>query len=133
MTMHVSIGLMPFPDEIHSGVSVVDYRDEWPAEFDLIAGRLRSALGDRALAVDHVGSTSVPGLPAKNCIDVQVRTEALEEAELRADQGACDRRSDGGCRAMGQRVRVVLALAGSADLVTLSGVVCVSGVLLGGL
>ncbi|HEY0471202.1 MAG TPA: GrpB family protein [Kribbella sp.] len=129
---------MPFPDEIHSGVSVVDYRDEWPAEFDLIAGRLRSALGDRALAVDHVGSTSVPGLPAKNCIDVQVRTEALEEAELRADQGACDRRSDGGCRAMGQRVRVVHALAGSADPVTetlaaLSSAVSVSGVLLGGL
>jgi GrpB-like predicted nucleotidyltransferase (UPF0157 family) len=73
---------MPFPDEVRSDVSVVDYRSEWPADFDLIADELCSTLGSQVLAVDHVGSTSVPGLPAKDCIDLQVRTETLEEAEL---------------------------------------------------
>ena len=52
---------------------MVDHRSEWAAEFEVIAELLRSTLGDRAVHVDHVGSTSVPGLPAKNCIDVQVR------------------------------------------------------------
>jgi dephospho-CoA kinase len=73
---------MPFPDEVLSGVVVVDYRPGWPAEFELIADQLHSTLGSRALAVDHVGSTSVPGLQAKDCIDVQVRIEALEETVL---------------------------------------------------
>src|ERR1700704_6301012 len=73
---------MPFPDEVRSDVSVVAYRSEWPDEFELIADQLRSTLGSRALAVDHVGSTSVPGLPAKDCIDIQVRADTLDEAEL---------------------------------------------------
>jgi dephospho-CoA kinase len=69
---------MPFPDEIHTSVSVLDYQPGWPDEFELIAGKLAAALGHHALAVDHVGSTSVPGLPAKDCIDVQVRTADLD-------------------------------------------------------
>jgi GrpB-like predicted nucleotidyltransferase (UPF0157 family) len=73
---------MPFVDEVGSGVVVVDYRAEWPGEFELLAGKLRSTLGGRALAVDHVGSTSVPGLQAKDCIDVQVRVASLEEGEF---------------------------------------------------
>ncbi len=80
---------MPFPDEVSSaGISVVDYRSEWVTEFEVIAELLRSTLGDRAVRVDHVGSTSVPGLPAKNCIDVQVRVLTLDGLEpLMADIG----------------------------------------------
>ncbi|MFE7356375.1 GrpB family protein [Streptomyces sp. NPDC057543] len=70
---------MPFPDE-RGQVAVVEYRPQWPAEFELLAGVLRDALGDLALGVDHVGSTSVPGLPAKDCIDVQVRLRSIDEA-----------------------------------------------------
>src|SRR6266581_344843 len=44
----------------------------WADEFVDLARRLRAALGDLALRVDHIGSTSVPGLPAKDVIDVQV-------------------------------------------------------------
>jgi GrpB-like predicted nucleotidyltransferase (UPF0157 family) len=66
---------VPFPDESHTA-SVVSYRPSWPSEFLVVAGPLRSALGDAA--VDHVGSTSVPGLAAKDCIDVQVRVLSLE-------------------------------------------------------
>lgn len=69
---------MPFPDEV-APVSVVDYRPQWTMDFERLAGTLRDALGDQALAIDHVGSTSVPGLAAKDCVDVQVRVGALDE------------------------------------------------------
>jgi GrpB-like predicted nucleotidyltransferase (UPF0157 family) len=40
--------------------------------------RLRSALGDVALRIDHIGSTSIPGLDAKPIIDIQISVAALE-------------------------------------------------------
>jgi GrpB-like predicted nucleotidyltransferase (UPF0157 family) len=48
------------------------YRPEWPGEFREIAARLRGSLGPLALRVDHIGSTAVPGLTAKDRIDIQV-------------------------------------------------------------
>ncbi len=69
---------MPFPDEA-GPVVVVDHRPQWAEEFAQLAGDLRGALGARALAVDHVGSTSVPGLAAKDCIDVQVLVDGIDE------------------------------------------------------
>ena len=53
---------MPFPDELAPAVNVVDYKPEWPAEFTHLADRLRAAVGDLAVFIDHVGSTSVPAL-----------------------------------------------------------------------
>ncbi|MEV0573377.1 GrpB family protein [Streptomyces sp. NPDC050392] len=70
---------MPFPDE-PSQVDIVEYRPQWPQEFEALAEVLRDALGGLALGVDHVGSTSVPDLPAKNCIDVQVRMRSVDAA-----------------------------------------------------
>jgi dephospho-CoA kinase len=70
---------MPFPDEARR-VSVVAWRPEWPAEFERLADRLREALGEAPTAIDHVGSTAVPGLPAKDCIDVQVRVPSIRES-----------------------------------------------------
>ncbi|MFJ6572240.1 GrpB family protein [Streptomyces sp. NPDC091292] len=69
---------MPFPDE-HRPVVVVEYRPQWPEEFVELASRLRGALGELAVAIDHIGSTSVPGLPAKDCIDVQMRVRSIDE------------------------------------------------------
>jgi GrpB-like predicted nucleotidyltransferase (UPF0157 family) len=54
------------------GIEVVDPDPHWPAAFELIADRIRSALGEAALVVEHVGSTAVPGLPAKPVIDVDL-------------------------------------------------------------
>ena len=51
---------------------IVPYRDSWPREFSALSARLRSALGERALRIEHIGSTSVPGLLAKDVIDVQI-------------------------------------------------------------
>jgi GrpB-like predicted nucleotidyltransferase (UPF0157 family) len=60
-------GAGPSPD-----VAVVPPDPAWPARFDEIAEAVRRALGWRALVVEHVGSTSVPGLPAKPVIDVDL-------------------------------------------------------------
>jgi GrpB-like predicted nucleotidyltransferase (UPF0157 family) len=51
-------------------ITVVDYDDRWPERFSDVAGRMRHALGDVALGIEHIGSTSVPGLAAKPIVDV---------------------------------------------------------------
>jgi GrpB-like predicted nucleotidyltransferase (UPF0157 family) len=57
--------------EVHGGpIVLVAYEPEWPARFEREAERIRSALGDRALLIEHAGSTSVPGLAAKPIIDI---------------------------------------------------------------
>ena len=53
-------------------VEVVPYDDGWPAQYAVVAARVRDALGDRVLVLEHVGSTSVPGLAAKPIIDVNL-------------------------------------------------------------
>ena len=50
-------------------ILIADYDHEWPQLFQREAARIRSVLGPRALAIEHVGSTSVPGLAAKPIID----------------------------------------------------------------
>ena len=51
-------------------IQIVDSDPEWPRLFEREADRIRAALGDRALLIEHVGSTSVPGLAAKPRIDI---------------------------------------------------------------
>ncbi len=70
---------MPFPDELARGLAVVAYDRRWPGDFAVLARRLQDALGPAAVRVSHVGSTSVSGLAAKDCIDVQVEVRALDE------------------------------------------------------
>ncbi len=59
-------------------IEILPYDLRWPAEFATIGAELRRLLGDLALRIDHIGSTSVPNLPAKNIIDVQLTVVALE-------------------------------------------------------
>jgi GrpB-like predicted nucleotidyltransferase (UPF0157 family) len=51
-------------------IVLVDYDPEWPALYAREEARIRAALGDRVLAIEHTGSTSVPGLAAKPIIDI---------------------------------------------------------------
>ena len=51
---------------------VVDYDPEWPALFEAIRARIAPALGQIAVSIEHVGSTSIPGLAAKPVIDIDV-------------------------------------------------------------
>jgi GrpB-like predicted nucleotidyltransferase (UPF0157 family) len=58
---------------LEQGVNrLVDYNPLWPRAFAEEATRLKDVLGDAALAIEHYGSTSVPGLRAKPIIDIQV-------------------------------------------------------------
>jgi GrpB-like predicted nucleotidyltransferase (UPF0157 family) len=56
----------------HDPIEIVDYDEAWPALFESWRQRLAAALGDKAVSIEHVGSTSVPGLPAKPVIDIQI-------------------------------------------------------------
>jgi GrpB-like predicted nucleotidyltransferase (UPF0157 family) len=69
-------------------IKIVPYRPAWRDEFLVIGRTLRHALGDLALRIDHIGSTSVPGLAAKDIIDVQVTVEYLDLNVERAFNGA---------------------------------------------
>ena len=53
-------------------IVIADYDPEWPRWFEQAAERIRGALGDQVLRLDHVGSTAVPGLPAKPLIDINL-------------------------------------------------------------
>ena len=56
-------------------VVVVDYDAGWPRRFEHERARIANALGDRALAIEHIGSTAVPGLAAKPIVDLLVIVE----------------------------------------------------------
>jgi GrpB-like predicted nucleotidyltransferase (UPF0157 family) len=62
------VGGRPEPAPIH----VVEYDPAWPSVWETVAERIRRALGQRVLALDHVGSTAVPGLLAKPVIDIDL-------------------------------------------------------------
>src|SRR3954463_1376534 len=53
-------------------IVVCDYDPEWPRWFETICKRLWPAVEAVALRIDHVGSTSVPGLAAKPIIDMDI-------------------------------------------------------------
>ena len=53
-------------------IEIIPYQESWPERFAAFGSRLREAAGTDALAIHHIGSTAVPGLAAKDVIDVQV-------------------------------------------------------------
>lgn len=59
-------------------IEITEYRTDWPATFSEWRERLCRALGPAALRIDHIGSTAVPGLPAKPVVDIQVSVEEIE-------------------------------------------------------
>jgi len=65
----VTVGDLP-PE--YQEIVVADYDPIWPHWFESAAFRIREALGDQALEIHHVGSTSVRGLPAKPLIDINL-------------------------------------------------------------
>jgi GrpB-like predicted nucleotidyltransferase (UPF0157 family) len=65
-------------------IEIHPYNPNWPHEFMALAASLRRALGDLALRIDHIGSTSVPNLAAKDIIDVQITVRAFDESLITA-------------------------------------------------
>jgi dephospho-CoA kinase len=64
---------------------LVRYDPSWPDEARRIIARLQTACGAMALRVDHIGSTAVPGMDAKDVIDIQVTVETLDAADALAE------------------------------------------------
>jgi GrpB-like predicted nucleotidyltransferase (UPF0157 family) len=62
-------------------VEVVAYDQGWPERFEAWRGRLVGLLGPVALRIEHVGSTSVPGLAAKPVVDIQVSVANLGDED----------------------------------------------------
>ena len=84
--------LVPFERNIRTGTypprgapKIVDYDPSWPQAAAKLINRLHLAAGDKALTVDHIGSTSVPGLAAKDVIDLQIGVASLDDADAIAE------------------------------------------------
>jgi len=76
------------PGESHGRTreyGIVDYDPAWASAYEEEAAAIRGALGDLAERVEHVGSTSVPGLAAKPVIDIQVSVASLRPRSVVVD------------------------------------------------
>jgi GrpB-like predicted nucleotidyltransferase (UPF0157 family) len=72
---------MPFEDEAQV-VDLAAWSPRWESEFESLAEQLRGALGSLGLAIQHIGSTSVPQLVAKDVIDVQVLISDVHDGRV---------------------------------------------------
>ncbi|MBJ8343084.1 dephospho-CoA kinase [Antrihabitans sp. YC2-6] len=83
--------LVPFARNIQSGSVVrtmpalVPADPEWPSQAQRLIARLRVLCGGTASRIDHVGSTAVAGLPAKDVLDIQVTVADLAAADALAE------------------------------------------------
>jgi dephospho-CoA kinase len=79
--------ILPFAHNVqnrepaHVTPKVVPYDPSWPEQANRAVARLRVACGHRAKRIDHIGSTAVPGLDAKDVIDLQVTVDSLTTAD----------------------------------------------------
>lgn len=60
-------------------IVIVDYAQEWPERFGRLAEVIRDAVGAKALSIEHIGSTAVPGLAAKPIIDILLTVEDVAD------------------------------------------------------
>jgi dephospho-CoA kinase len=83
--------ILPFAHNLNTGEParsrpvLVPYDTSWPDQAGRIAARLNTACGHRAVRIDHIGSTAVPGMDAKDVIDVQVTVASLDAADELAE------------------------------------------------
>jgi GrpB-like predicted nucleotidyltransferase (UPF0157 family) len=78
-------------------VTIVEPDPRWSEEFERIAAEIRDAVGPLAERIDHIGSTSVPGLAAKDVVDVQITVNGHEGIAATMDalgDAGWDRRTD---------------------------------------
>jgi dephospho-CoA kinase len=70
---------------VYGAPRLLDPDPTWPAQADRLRARIAMAAADLAVRVDHIGSTSVPGLPAKDVLDLQVTVASLADADALAE------------------------------------------------
>ncbi|PRY61540.1 dephospho-CoA kinase [Knoellia remsis] len=81
--------LEPFNENLLHGIraartdrlALTEPREDWPAQAARLVARIEKALGERAVDVEHIGSTSVSGLVAKDVIDLQIGVRSLADAD----------------------------------------------------
>lgn len=59
-------------------INIHEYNPDWISDFEILQNRIFAALDELAISVDHIGSTSIPGMGAKDIIDIQVTVHALD-------------------------------------------------------
>ncbi len=90
--------LVPFEHNLRHGIPsrrpealmISDPDPTWPDQAERVIGRLRRVLGERVVGIEHIGSTAVAGMPAKDVIDLQVAVNALvdlDDESLQRDLG----------------------------------------------
>ena len=83
--------IVPFEHNLDAGEParsrpvLVPHDPSWPDQARRIAARLNTACGHRAVRIDHIGSTAVPGLDAKDVIDMQVTVASFDVADELAE------------------------------------------------
>lgn len=83
--------ILPFEHNLDAGepahpdLALVSYDPTWPDQARRITARLNTACGHRAVRIDHIGSTAVPGMDAKDVIDVQITVASLDAADELAE------------------------------------------------
>ena len=66
------VGALIEPTRADGPIRLADYDPSWPLLYEREAARIRSLLGDRVRLLEHVGSTSIPGIAAKPIIDIDL-------------------------------------------------------------
>ena len=64
-----------------SPVRIVDYDPQWPILYEEEKDRILGVIGHIVVAIEHIGSTAVPGLGAKPIIDIMIAVRYLDDAE----------------------------------------------------
>ena len=63
-------------------IEIINYKPSWVSDYSQIATQIRDAVGASATRIDHIGSTSVEGLAAKDVIDIQVSVADLDSQNV---------------------------------------------------
>ncbi|MBT6537860.1 MAG: GrpB family protein [Francisellaceae bacterium] len=63
-------------------VSIIEYQPSWPNDFEKISNKIKSLLGDNICGIEHIGSTSIPNMPAKDIIDIQLAVKDFSGLDL---------------------------------------------------
>lgn len=63
-------------------VEVVPYNHQWPQIFEEEAGKIKTIMNENVVGIEHMGSTSIPGMSAKPVIDILVEVNSIEKVDL---------------------------------------------------
>jgi putative transcription antitermination factor YqgF len=80
-TAAATLFLQTYLDRLRKTWKILPYDVNWPEYFVREERRIKSAFGDPAIAIEHIGSTAIPGLAAKPIIDIAVLIAQREDAE----------------------------------------------------